>query len=82
MVIICLDCLYRRLYRGLLSSDLSLIAVLQQGNGDGSSKKGDFVVSSDHVIEIVAKTALLIQNATGQTAPVYIGTQSVFFQRL
>jgi len=49
----------------------------QRDNGDMLTKKGDFVLSSDHVIEIVAKTALLVQNATGQKAPVFIGTQWV-----
>lgn len=44
-------------------------------NGDMLTKKGDFIMSNEHVIEIVAKTAMLIKNATGQTAKVHIGTQ-------
>jgi myosin-1 len=45
-----------------------------QENGDILTKKGDFVLCSEHVIEIVVKTVLLIEMHTGRQAEVYIGT--------
>ncbi|KAK2150781.1 hypothetical protein LSH36_389g00009 [Paralvinella palmiformis] len=44
-------------------------------NGDIMTKKGDFILSSNHVIEIVAKMSLLTQNLMGKKPEVYIGTQ-------
>ncbi len=49
--------------------------VLQHENGDLLLKKGDFLLSSDHVIEIVAKLSLLVQNATGRAPDVLIANQ-------
>ncbi len=52
----------------------SLWSLFQQENGDILTKKGDFLLSSDHVIEIVAKLYLLIQNATHRSPQVHIAT--------
>ena len=49
----------------------------QHENGDILMKKGDFLLSSDHVIEIVAKLYLLIQNATCRSPDVLIANQWV-----
>ncbi|KAK7488189.1 hypothetical protein BaRGS_00020631, partial [Batillaria attramentaria] len=38
----------------------------QQENGDVLTKKGDFVFSNEHMIEIVAKAYMVIQNLTGK----------------
>lgn len=41
---------------------------------DGSQKKGDFVIQTGHVIEIVTKLFLVVQNATGRSPEVNIST--------
>ena len=40
-------------------------------------KKGDFVIYSEHIIEIVAKAALLYQKALNRVLPVHIEAQYV-----
>lgn len=47
---------------------------LTHENGDLLTKKGDFLLSSDHIIEIAAKMFLLIQNATSLHPAVHIAT--------
>ncbi|XP_064595408.1 unconventional myosin-Ib-like isoform X2 [Liolophura sinensis] len=47
----------------------------KQDNGDILSKKGDFIFSSDHVIEIVSKAYLLIKNISEKPPDVIIATQ-------
>ena len=54
---------------------LCLSSYLKHENGDILMKKGDFLLSSDHVIEIVAKLYLLIQNATCRSPDVLIANQ-------
>lgn len=54
---------------------LNFCVVLQQDNGDILSKKGDFIFSSDHVIEIVSKAYLLIKNMSEKPPDVVIATQ-------
>ena len=49
--------------------------LLKQENGNIMTKKGDFLLSSDHVIEIAAKVHLLVQNAVSRKPPVHITTQ-------
>ncbi|KAL5009512.1 hypothetical protein ScPMuIL_011817 [Solemya velum] len=44
-------------------------------NGDKLVKKGDFVFSSQHVVEIVAKAYLIVQNTTGKAPDVQIAPQ-------
>lgn len=50
---------------------------LQRENGDVLLKKGDFVIYSEHVIELVAKTALVYQNLLHHLPPVHIEAQYV-----
>lgn len=38
-------------------------------------KKGDFVFQTSHVIEVVTKLFLVIQNATGRPPDVQVGTE-------
>ncbi|CAD5117530.1 DgyrCDS6295 [Dimorphilus gyrociliatus] len=46
-----------------------------QENGDSKHKKGDIMLVSDHVIEIVAKICLLVQDTTGRKPEVIISNQ-------
>lgn len=42
---------------------------------DMSKKKGDFVFQTGHVIEVVTKLFLVVQNATGKAPEVNITTE-------
>ena len=48
---------------------------IQQENGDVLTRKGDFLLVSDHVLEIVTKLFLLYQNQLGTSPAVHITTQ-------
>ncbi|XP_025081061.1 unconventional myosin-Ib-like isoform X3 [Pomacea canaliculata] len=53
--------------------DRLLVFHLQkQDNGDSLTKKGDFVFSNDHIIEIVTKTSMVIENITGKAPEVQV----------
>jgi len=54
-----------------------ILSLIQRENGDVLLKKGDFVIYSEHVIEIVAKTALLYQKALNHMPPIHIEAQYV-----
>jgi hypothetical protein len=58
---------------------LMLMSLIQRENGDVLLKKGDFVIYSEHIIEIVAKTALLYQKALNRVLSVHIEAQYVHY---
>ena len=43
--------------------------------GHPQKRKGDFVLQTGHVIEIVTKLYLVVQNATGRAPNVNVGTE-------
>ena len=45
------------------------------GDGGGKHRKGDLVFQTGHVIEIVTKLFLVIQNATGKPPDINIDTE-------
>ncbi len=45
------------------------------GGGGDSGGKGDFVLQTGHIIEIVTKLFLVVQNATGRPPQVNIATE-------
>lgn len=47
----------------------------QENGSDVLTKKGDFLLISDHVLEIVTKLFLLYQNQLGTAPAVHITTQ-------
>ena len=55
----------------------SLAVVLQQENGDGLAKKGDVLLASDHMLEIVTKIVTLGRDYRGSQPSVHITTQYV-----
>ncbi|KAK3106305.1 hypothetical protein FSP39_017437 [Pinctada imbricata] len=54
------------------SDSIVVFHLVKSDNGDGTSKKGDFVIVCDHAIELVAKASLVIQNATNSKPNVKI----------
>ncbi|KAF7273349.1 hypothetical protein GWI33_013937 [Rhynchophorus ferrugineus] len=63
------------IYRMSLSPFLDDVAVVHVKTSDLSRKKGDFVFQTGHVIEIVTKLFLVVQNATGKPPEVNITTE-------
>ncbi|XP_057666358.1 unconventional myosin-Ib isoform X2 [Diorhabda carinulata] len=63
------------IYRMSLSPFLDDVAVVHVKASDLSKKKGDFVFQTGHVIEIVTKLFLVVQNATGKPPEVNITTE-------
>ncbi|XP_037953083.1 uncharacterized protein LOC119683472 [Teleopsis dalmanni] len=58
-----------------LSPYLDDIAVFHVKASEFGRKKGDFVFQTGHVIEIVTKMFLVIQNATGKPPEIHISTE-------
>ncbi|XP_013388567.1 unconventional myosin-Ib-like [Lingula anatina] len=54
------------------SDTLVVVHVKKHENGNKDVKKGDFIFSVDHVIELVAKLYLVIHNSSGATPDVII----------
>ncbi|XP_063230710.1 unconventional myosin-Ia isoform X2 [Bacillus rossius redtenbacheri] len=63
------------IYRLSLSPFLDDVAVFHVRASDLSKKKGDFVFQTGHVIEIVTKLFLVVQNAMGKPPEVNISTE-------
>ncbi|XP_017849000.1 unconventional myosin-Ia isoform X1 [Drosophila busckii] len=63
------------IYRMSLSPYLDDIAVFHVKASELGRKKGDFVFQTGHVIEIVTKMFLVIQNATGKPPEIHISTE-------
>ncbi|EDV44259.1 uncharacterized protein Dana_GF18892, isoform C [Drosophila ananassae] len=63
------------IYRMSLSPYLDDIAVFHVKASEFGRKKGDFVFQTSHVIEIVTKMFLVIQNATGKPPEIHISTE-------
>ncbi|KAH6930555.1 hypothetical protein HPB50_014721 [Hyalomma asiaticum] len=63
------------IYRISLSPFLDDIAVFHIRTTEATRKKGDFIFETGHVIEIVTKLFLVIQNATGKTPEVNFSTE-------
>ncbi|XP_032579244.1 unconventional myosin-Ia isoform X2 [Drosophila sechellia] len=63
------------IYRMSLSPHLDDIAVFHVKASEFGRKKGDFVFQTGHVIEIVTKMFLVIQNATGKPPEIHISTE-------
>lgn len=63
------------IFRMSLSPFLDDIAVFHIRTTEATSKKGDFIFETGHVIEIVTKLFLVIQNATGKVPEVKISTE-------
>ncbi|KDR19422.1 hypothetical protein L798_06196, partial [Zootermopsis nevadensis] len=63
------------IYRLSLSPYLDDVAVFHVRASDLSKKKGDFVFQTGHVIEIVTKLFLVVQNAMGKPPEVNISTE-------
>ncbi|XP_020716294.1 unconventional myosin-Ia isoform X2 [Ceratitis capitata] len=63
------------IYRMSLSPYLDDVAVFHVKASDFGRKKGDFVFQTGHVIEIVTKMFLVIQNATGKPPEIHISTE-------
>ncbi|KAI8119708.1 Unconventional myosin-Ib [Lucilia cuprina] len=63
------------IYRMSLSPYLDDIAVFHVKASEFGRKKGDFVFQTAHVIEIVTKMFLVIQNATGKPPEIHISTE-------
>ncbi|KAH8417672.1 hypothetical protein KR222_004009 [Zaprionus bogoriensis] len=63
------------IYRMSLSPYLDDIAVFHVKASEVGRKKGDFVFQTGHVIEIVTKMFLVIQNATGKPPEIHISTE-------
>lgn len=49
--------------------------IFQPENGDRFTKKGDFVIGNEHIIEIVTKSSLCVKNKTSTMPQVNIGPQ-------
>ncbi|XP_075148090.1 myosin 95E [Haematobia irritans] len=62
------------IYRMSLSPYLDDIAVFHVRASEFGRKKGDIVVQAAHIIEIVTKMFLVIQNATGKPPEIHIST--------
>ncbi|KAG8231561.1 hypothetical protein J437_LFUL011739 [Ladona fulva] len=63
------------IYRLSLSPFLDDVAVFHVRASDMGKKKGDFVFQTGHVIEIVTKLFLVVQNAIGKPPEVNISTE-------
>ncbi|KAL7727782.1 hypothetical protein ACLKA6_019725 [Drosophila palustris] len=63
------------IYRMSLSPYLDDIAVFHVKASEFGRKKGDFVFQTGHVIEIVTKMFLVIQNAIGKPPEIHISTE-------
>ncbi|XP_037911056.1 unconventional myosin-Ib isoform X2 [Hermetia illucens] len=63
------------IYRLSLSPYLDDVAVFHVKASEFGRKKGDFVFQTGHVIEIVTKLFLVIQNATAKPPEVHISTE-------
>uniref|UniRef100_A0ABK9N723 Myosin motor domain-containing protein n=1 Tax=Glossina morsitans morsitans TaxID=37546 RepID=A0ABK9N723_GLOMM len=63
------------IYRMSLSPYLDDIAVFHVKASEFGRKKGDFVFETAHVIEIVTKMFLVVQNATGKPPEIHISTE-------
>ncbi|XP_067617523.1 unconventional myosin-Ia isoform X2 [Eurosta solidaginis] len=63
------------IYRMSLSPYLDDFAVFHVKASEFGRKKGDFVFQTGHVIEIVTKMFLVIQNATGKPPEIHISTE-------
>lgn len=63
------------IYRISLSPFLDDIAVFHIRTTEATRKKGDFIFETGHVIEIVTKLFLVIQNATGKAPEVNFSTE-------
>ncbi|KAM7313666.1 unconventional myosin-Ia-like [Ixodes scapularis] len=63
------------IFRISLSPFLDDIAVFHVRTTEATRKKGDFLFETGHVIEIVTKLFLVIQNATGKPPEVNIATE-------
>ncbi|CAB3380151.1 Hypothetical predicted protein [Cloeon dipterum] len=63
------------IYRLSLSPYLDDVAIFHIKASDYGKKKGDFVFHTGHVIEIVTKLFLVIQNAVGKPPEVNINTE-------
>ncbi|XP_065371368.1 unconventional myosin-Ib [Calliphora vicina] len=63
------------IYRMSLSPYLDDISVFHVKASEFGRKKGDFVFQTAHVIEIVTKMFLVIQNATGKPPEIHISTE-------
>ncbi|XP_053945830.1 unconventional myosin-Ib isoform X2 [Anastrepha ludens] len=63
------------IYRMSLSPYLDDVAVFHVKASEFGRKKGDFVFQTGHVIEIVTKMFLVIQNATGKPPEIHISTE-------
>ena len=48
---------------------------LSTGEGNAGVRKGDFVLQTGHIIEIVTKLFLVVQNAVGRPPAVNIATE-------
>lgn len=55
--------------------NLKIIGFVLYFQSDFGRKKGDFIFQTGHVIEIVTKMFLVIQNATGKPPEVHISTE-------
>ena len=52
-----------------------LFGLLQPDNGDGFAKKGDLILSNDHIIEMVTKASLVVKNITHKMPEIDISSQ-------
>ena len=48
---------------------------LQPDNGDSFAKKGDLIMSTEHVIEMVTKATLLVKNLTLRLPEIEVAPQ-------
>ncbi|GFR18852.1 unconventional myosin-Ib [Trichonephila clavata] len=63
------------IFRISLSPFMDDLAVFHVRSSEATRKKGDFLFETGHVIEIVTKLFLVIQNATGKPPEVNIATE-------
>ena len=54
---------------------MTLVGVSLQENTEGSSKKGDVMLTSDHMLEIVTKVVTLAREFLGSSPSVHVTTQ-------
>jgi len=54
---------------------LAVFHMKKPENGDTVSKKGDFILGNEHIIEIVTKASLCVKNKTNSLPEIYIGAQ-------
>lgn len=66
--------IFSQLYaKALVQYDLQLFIFYFQS--ELGKKKGDFIFQTGHVIEIVTKMFLVIQNATGKAPDIHVNTE-------